>query len=284
MLETVILVVCFILLVWSSITDLRTTEVPDWLSHSTIVLGFVLNGADSWLTHSWAPLIASGIGFGVCLAFGLLTYYGGQWGGGDSKIIMALGSLLGLTFTLDTKLVWFAVYFLIAGALYGIGWTVWLAMTRKHRFIPAYKAIIHTTYAKVIRISGFVLLGVFGVFSFFMHDAQLKIVTLILAVFFPFIAHVFLFVKAVENCMTREATPDKLLEGDWITKDVIVGGQSIFVAGKLGISQKKIDELKHLSKTHHNISITVKDGIPFVPAFLIAFLMMIGLGNPFLFI
>jgi prepilin signal peptidase PulO-like enzyme (type II secretory pathway) len=106
---------------------------------------------------------------------------------------------------------------------------------------------------------------------------------LILAIFFPFIAHVMLFVKSVEKCMIRKATPNELLEGDWITQDIVVANKTVFVANKLGIPQKKIDELKQLGKKHH-ITISVKDGIPFVPAFLVAFAIAVFAGSPLRFL
>lgn len=283
MLEVMILVVCFVVLIWSSVTDIKTTEVPDWLTHTAIVFGFVLNGMQSWLGHSWAPLIASGVGFGACFVIGVVTYYGGMWGGGDAKILMALGSLVGMQFRLDTLLLSFALYFLLVGAAYGLVWSVAVAIRRRERFVPAYRAFVRTPFGLGIRAAGFGLMLAFGITALLLQDTQLRGITLVLAVFFPFIAHVMLFVKSVEQCMVRKAVPNELLEGDWVMKDVVVGTKTVFAANKTGIPQHKIDELKHLSEKHH-ITILVKDGIPFVPAFFIAFALAVLVGTPLAFL
>ena len=61
----------------------------------------------------------------------------------------------------------------------------------------------------------------------------------------------------------------KLTEGDWIAEDVKVNGKIICSPKDLGISKEQIKKLKH-----HNIKkVLVKEGIPFVPSFLIAFVV-----------
>ena len=73
--------------------DLKTTEFPDWLPYSMIVLALVIRGgfaiayADAWI-FIWS------LGIGAAfLGFGLLLYFTRQWGDGDAWLLGALGFL-----------------------------------------------------------------------------------------------------------------------------------------------------------------------------------------------
>ena len=90
------LIIAGILLIAASYTDIRTREVPDWMSYVGIGCGFILAVFNSWTLHSWSYLINSAVGFVIAGAIGGILYYSGQWGGGDAKILMALGSIFGI--------------------------------------------------------------------------------------------------------------------------------------------------------------------------------------------
>jgi len=66
----------------------------------------------------------------------MLMFYTGQWGGGDSKMLMALGSLLG--FTLDFKkdfLLNLLINIVIAGGLYAVaGLGILVVFSKKYQF------------------------------------------------------------------------------------------------------------------------------------------------------
>jgi hypothetical protein len=88
-------------------------------------------------------------------------------------------------------------------------------------------------------------------------------------------------VKAVElSCMYKRVKPAVLTEGDWIANDVKVKGKRICGPKDLGIEKKQI---KQLIKAKVK-SVVIKVGIPFVPSFLLAFLLTLWIGNPMLFL
>ena len=89
------IIIAFVALIIASITDLKSREVPDYISYGLIFIAFAISIFDSVLTWSYIPFVISMIGFivGLIVAYGM--FYLGQWGGGDSKLIMGLGALIG---------------------------------------------------------------------------------------------------------------------------------------------------------------------------------------------
>jgi Flp pilus assembly protein protease CpaA len=84
--------------------DVRTREIPDFVPIGLTVAGVAATGM-GWLHDGWLPLIAGGlVGFCVVLPFTLT----GGIGGGDLKLIAALGLWLGPVPLLQT-LFWTAV-------------------------------------------------------------------------------------------------------------------------------------------------------------------------------
>ncbi|MBI4144702.1 prepilin peptidase [Candidatus Woesearchaeota archaeon] len=281
MLELMALAVVGVLLVIGTITDFKTREVPDWLNYAGIAAGVGIHLVAAVVAWDWHPLLDLAFGLGVFVPLGFLMYYGGQWGGGDAKAMMAIGSLLGLQGRLDHVGVAFLINTLFMGALYGIVSVGIIALRNKKEFVPAFTKLAKARTFIIARIAAIVLLLAFGALSFFVDDALARIAFLILAVFFPFIVYAFLFTKATESCMLRWVTPDKLTEGDWINKDVIVAGKRITGPKDLGITNEQIAKLQEYAKKHA-LKVQVKDGIPFVPSFLLAFIATLMIGNPFL--
>ena len=73
--------------------------------------------------------------------------------------------------------------------------------------------------------------------------------------------------------MIKKVSPRDLTEGDWLFKDIRIGKKTI-KADFNGLSKKDISTLRKYRK-----GVYVKYGIPFVPVFLIAFILTILSGN-----
>ena len=94
-----------------------------------------------------------------------------------------------------------------------------------------------------------------------------------------------IFVKAIEkSCMHKLVEPQRITEGDWIVKDVYVGKQYICGPKDLGISKNQIRKLIQFYKQKKIKKILIKEGIPFVPSFLIAFVVTLVFGNPLMWL
>jgi hypothetical protein len=71
--------------------------------------------------------------------------------------------------------------------------------------------------------------------------------------------------------MIKEVAINRLTEGDWIYKDVYIGKKLITGPKDLGISREQIAQLKKYSSQGKIKAVIIKEGIPFIPAFLLAF-------------
>ncbi|HEX4147647.1 MAG TPA: prepilin peptidase [Pirellulales bacterium] len=78
--------------VWlAAVIDLRTRHVPDAIPLAILVLA-IAGIALGWLSHGW---LAAGAGLLLGLALGAPLFALGGWGGGDVKLLAALGAALG---------------------------------------------------------------------------------------------------------------------------------------------------------------------------------------------
>jgi prepilin signal peptidase PulO-like enzyme (type II secretory pathway) len=79
--------------------------------------------------------------------------------------------------------------------------------------------------------------------------------------------------------MLKRVHPNKLTEGDWIVKDVVIGGKRITGPSDLGISMPQIRKLRALAAKGKVRAVLIKQGMPFVPSFTFAFLLYLAFGN-----
>lgn len=263
----------FLLLAIGSYTDVRTREVPDWVSHGFIYLGFALNIILSIIYKELYFIVYSILGFALCLALGWAMYKLGQWGGGDSKVIMGIGSIVGLN-PQSLFLITFLVNSIIVGGVYGIIWSLIVAFRNWKAFKKTYKETTATKKIVKIRLALYVVVvvGLLSGFAFF-PGFKMEIVGLTALIFL--LVHLWIIIRTVEkSCMIQEISPLKLTEGDWIVEDVFVKGKRITGPKDLGIEKEQIAELKKLGVK----KVKVKYGIPFVPSFLIAFILAVIVG------
>lgn len=275
--------ISFFALFLGSITDLKTREVPDWLNYGLVSSGFGLNLLFSAIYSNPSFIINSIIGFFIFFAIAYMMFYGGQWGGGDSKMIMGLGAMIGINVgNIPSQFLFaFLINALLVGALYGLLWSVFLVFKNKKIFSREFnKILMGKTIVKAKKIMLMILIALF-VLLFLIKLYYIKIMVLTLAFVMLVTFYLWIFVKAIEkSCMYKLVEPSKLTEGDWIVKDIYVGGKYITGPKDLGISKKQINQLVEFYKRKKVKKILIKEGIPFVPSFLIAFIVTLMFGNP----
>jgi Flp pilus assembly protein protease CpaA len=272
----------FVALIVGSITDIKTREVPDWLNFGLIFAGIGVRALYSAFTFEWMFLANGLIGLAVFVAVAYIMFYAGLWGGGDSKMLMGLGALIGLPLVFKPLplLVVFFINVILAGAVYGLFYSIGLAVKHRKRFVKEFFNLIHNP--KILKIRKMALPGLIllvFLIVFFVKDFILK------WIFFAFIIiayisfYLIFFIKAIElAAMFKYVEPKELTEGDWIAKDYKVDGKKICGPKDLGIDKKQIRRLISLKRRGKIKKIKIKQGIPFVPSFLAAFIISLWLG------
>ena len=288
----------FIALFTGSITDLKTREVPDWVNYGLIISGLGLNLLFSAIYSNPSFIINSVIGLLIFFGLAYLMFYEGQWGGGDSKILMGLGAMIGIDVSFKTHqfLANFLINALFIGAIYGLLWSILLVFRNRQRFWKEFKTIL--SKKEVVKAKKIVLIVLALLLIIFLavnihyitllliifldvpkHYIKILILSLMLLVLTTF--YMWIFVKAIEkSSMHKLVEPSKLTEGDWIVKDIIVNKQYICGPKDLGIEKRQIRKLIELYKKGKVGKILIKEGIPFVPSFFIAFVFTFIFGSP----
>ncbi len=259
-------------IIFATLQDIKTREVANWLNFSLIIfaLGFrifySLFGTDS---QSFAFFYQGLIGLGIFYAIGNIFYYGRVFGGGDAKLMIALGAVLPLheTFTDNIKIyIIFFLIFLLAGSLYGVTYSLKLSFGRN------YKKFKKELYKQISINKNFVTaLSLIGIVLFFTGIVKSEIFVYIGLLVFA-IPYSYVYAKAVDEvCMIKKIRASQLREGDWLYKD-FKKGRCFIKADWEGLTKEQIRKInKVLGK---NKFIKIKEGIPFVPVFLISFILL----------
>lgn len=101
-----------LLVAYAVVTDLRRREVPDWIS-ITILVGALAAKVAGVLPITWVQMIA---GFSLGLLLTAPLFYMDGLGGGDVKLISAIGTAIG-AFGLLITLFWIAVAGMVLAAI-----------------------------------------------------------------------------------------------------------------------------------------------------------------------
>lgn len=279
----IILIHIFVLfaLLFGSFVDLRIREVPDILSYGLVILGILIGILRSITYGDLSFIVYSLAGFVLCLIIGNLMYYAGQWGGGDAKILMGIGAMIGLNvfnFSLsESFLVLFLINIIIFGAVYGIFWVFFLSFRNWKEFKKEFEKARRTKFSIWIRFI-FIVLFIAAIILIFSTGipAIFKIV-IVIFIFFSYLLYYFgIYSSVVQKvCMVKSVNVTALTEGDWLSKDVKINGKVILKSSKTGISSEDISKLKK----NKIKEVIIKEGIPFVPSFLIAYLLTIIAGS-----
>ncbi len=281
--EIILTAVCLAGLLIGSYTDLKTREVPDYVNYGLLFLAIGIRSIYSATAGSFSYIIDGAIGFLLGFAISSVLYYTGQWGGGDSKMLSALGALIGLKpiFSLNNIIGSFLIQFLIlialTGAAYGLIWSIIAAIKNRKSFSKSFKK--ESEKAKSLKLFSATTAFLFAI-ACFLPWISLKAKLLLSISIAGFILAIYLtiFIKSVEkSSMYLDVSPEKLTIGDWLAEDVVIkkGKKEIILLkkSKTGLEQQDIDKLIKLKNKGLISKVRLKTGIPFVPSFLAAFII-----------
>jgi len=279
----ILLAIAFIGLIIGSLTDIKTREVPDWVNYSLIFVGFGLRLILSIAFWDYNFILDGIIGFAIFTALAFLMFYAGQWGGGDAKMMMGLGVLIGFNLQINHFLISFLVNICIAGGIYGLVWSIALSIIKWKPFKKEFKKVFLSRPFVIGRRIALAVSAVLLIPIFLVQDFWIKTVFFIVLFMSSATSYLWIFVKAVENSsMFRLVEPENLTEGDWIVNDIKVDKEYITGPKDLGIEKHQIKKLIELKNQKKVSKILIKEGIPFVPSFLLGFLITMIWGNLFL--
>ncbi len=255
----------------ATIHDLKTREVPDWISYSLIAAGFGIRLIGALGQEKWSYFFMAFIGLGVTYLLGSLMYYAKQWGGGDAKIMMALGVIFATrpSFLPQSITPFLGVLFvniLLFGAVYGLAWGVILAWKHRQKFTVAAKQLLQEKKMIKIRIYAIVLAIIVFTLAFLMSDLFVRISLMTLALLILLYPYLWMYVKSIEKaCLYKYLKPQELTEGDWVEGDVLVNKRVIYKVKNTGVEKEDIQKLIKAKVKR----VLVKEGIPFIPPFFL---------------
>lgn len=260
-------------LIWITgavLQDLKRREVDNLWNFSLIAFALAYRLAFSTYSGNYWFFINGLLGLAIFLFLGNLFYYSRLFAGGDAKLVIALGTILPLSYNWISNLKIFGLFillFLVMGSVYSLVWAVVLVLGNFKEFK---KEIIKQLkiYAKFFFI--FVIVAIISSIIIYYVSLSISLALLfgIVVLLFPIL---FIFAKAVEESgLKKWVSPQKLTEGEWLYNDIIVAGKKIKATWD-GVSA---DELRLIKKKYKK-DILIKEGIPFTPSFLLAFVCLL---------
>lgn len=260
--------IAFVYCVVASIEDLKKEEVANWICFSFIAVGLIYRAFYSVINHEVYFLIFGVLGFIAFFGFANLFYYTRVFAGADAKLLMGFGAILpfeSYSGVIFMSLIFIFVLFSV-GTLYSIVYSIFLVFGN-------YLSFKREFFIQLRQGRKILMLGLLVLFILFIEKTYFKFDNL----FFifasgciVFVSFLFFYLKSVEKALLiRNAAPAELTEGDWLKKDVKINGR-IIRSSVHGLSLEEIKFIRHSGK-----SVVILHGIPFVPAFLIALIVMV---------
>ncbi len=258
-----LIVLALIWIIFASVQDLKTREVANWLTFSLIAFALTYRGFFAILNNDSWFFFSGLIGFGLFFILAHVFYYGHVFAGGDAKLLMGVGAILPFNAINDyfSLTLAFILILFFVGAIYSLVYSALTSVRLSKQFIPAFgKCWRKYTWIWTIP----------AIFSFILFFVRPTLEAwFLLSAFFFFLPLAFIYLKAFEEgCLVVLLKPRQLTEGDWLMKNVNVTGK-VLRKNVHGLSMKEIILLRKYKK-----SVWIKQGIPFVPAFLVAFVVM----------
>jgi Flp pilus assembly protein protease CpaA len=248
--------------IFATIQDLKYREVANWLSFSFIVFALAYRAFYASAINNFNFFFLGLLGFIITFALGNAFYYMKAFAGGDAKLLMGFGVILPYQGYLHLAILPVLLIFtlFLSGAVYSLIYSIFIVTKNKKSFIKEFKFLSKNKKTllliSTILLPIFIILGFYKTLFFFLAILTLIPITLV-------------YTKSLEKCMISLIAPEKLTEGDWLEKEIKINSKITIKKTVHGLSYKDIQLLR---KYHHPA--LIKQGIPFVPAFLITLIIM----------
>lgn len=272
--ELILLIITIVWLLIASIVDVKTREIPDWISYSLISLVILARVISSIQISSFQPILITLLGLAIGITLSLSLYHTKQWGGGDAKIFMALSSIFIIPpeyFTPLINMPFLAILLInivTVAVVYSSLYILFTIIKNKDKILNEMK----NYKLKKIKIIS-ILLSIILIIASLKFSSNSLIIAAILILIFPYII---ILTKITEKISMIKTIPiSKLTEGDWLAENVYHNKKLIINKNHPEITLKDIEKLRKLKIS----SVKIKYGIPFAPTFLIAVIISVIFGN-----
>ncbi|UCG95140.1 MAG: prepilin peptidase [archaeon] len=269
----------------SGYIDLRTTEIPDEIPLAMVLLGLLIRFSYSLFSGDWGFLLFPAIIGGGFFLFGMMMYYTGQWGGGDAKVLGAIGVLIG---TLPAGLFPLSVFPLflslivnvfLVGAVYIIIYAIVMSFLNKKIASNFFKSLKGSSTEFAIIVSAISFFIVANVLVFWNLFGLLNL-WLIFGAAAGGIGFYLLwkFLKSVENVgFMKKIKTARLREGDMLGEDI----KKLNLNKKIirGLTKEEVGKIRKLKKT-----VWIREGVRFAPVFPISIAVTLLFDNLLIFI
>jgi len=251
-------------LILASYFDLKTGEIPYWISFPFIYSGLFLSLYHGDINNlQYTKFINAVIGGAILFVFGFIAYRFAFLGGGDVMLFTGVGiciANMGGTVLNENPFISFIFDLGIASIIWGLVYGFYMTIKNKEILVKFKEKMRFPFLLLIILNFVIVLLSVFKIKS------EILLI-LIIEIFFLIMT----FFKIVEKHMIKEIPTEYLNEEDIICEDLIIKEKNL--KNKF-LSQEEVDEIKKIKKT-----IKIKQGVKYVPAILLAFILFLIYGN-----
>ena len=262
-----LIVLALVGIIVAIIQDFRYREVANWLNFTLLAGALAFRAFYSSISGEYMFLVFGLFGLAISFVLAHLMYYGRLFAGGDAKLFIALGAVIPFANNFrDNNLIFivFLISLLFGGAIYSLIYSAVISFKNRGKFSKKFGELYSMNrnhfYAAIAFSTAFIIYSFLAKQFFF-----LIIPGFLLGLFFLYI-----YAKAIEqSCMLKEIPMSQARVGDWLESEIKVGNTTIKPHWE-GLTEEQVKLLKK-----HKGKMMVKEGIPFTPAFLIAFLVIL---------
>ena len=253
-------------IIFAVVQDIKKREVADWLNFSLVTFALAYRAFYAAYSSELMFFVYGVLGFVLFFLLANLLYYSHVFAGGDAKLLMGLGVVLPYSSFSDLAYLGlgFVLLLFLAGAVYSAIYSIFIVRKNYDKFASAFKKNLGSRRNLVFALA-FAALFV-GLIYYLSGDFLLSALGVLFAVFAFFLV---VCAKSLEVCMIKLVSPGRLTEGDWLVADVKLS-RGVIKKTVHGLSAEDIVKLRGIGK-----KVLIREGIPFTPAFLIAFLIMV---------
>ncbi|HII13752.1 MAG TPA: prepilin peptidase [Nanoarchaeota archaeon] len=261
-LEIIFFILSLSILLLASIFDLKTREVPDYLSYGFLISVLGISLLYSIYTRNIFFFLYSCAGGIIIFSLSYVLYRAKQMGGADAKILTALGAIFANYSLGNIPLLFIFLLFLVGiGSLYTFSWGTVLYLKSWKRANKKAKDILREK--KSIRLALVIFVLLLLIVTLFISNENIKTLLAVIALLSVSTFYLFIFIQVVESIHFIVRIPlEKITEGDWLAKEVKVNGKCICSTKAPCLDKKQIEAIKKAKVDF----VFIKVGIPFVPA------------------